>query len=668
MSSDARSEIAIPVPPPRRRGSSRYPPMPTSSPPFYDPNGTGTAGISSAAGSRPRTSKDPVRSARSPGLGAQVPGTASGSTSAPEQREKGGPAPEYREKGPGYRERRRLPVQGHPEYEVIVNRQQQQQHQPFPQQRERRPQLQQGSGQFVNHGSGDPNVNLNPGFALPHGEHHQRPEHHHRSEHRTHTTHTHHRSRTTSQTQALAPIYQREPPHIIVQGPEGQHHESHHRRRAHSQSPGQQPPQYEPRQESRSHSREHQSHSHSREHQSRSHSREHQNRSHSREHQNQPPRRPRTTSSSRYIDHAAHVQHSPLPEPVLLPQPADRQSPPRYPTQQGQGQRQHAYPEPPAEARRIRRQTLPGGQVLDQTYQYSKCTGRKRALFVGINYKGLPNELEGCVNDAKNMCKFMMNRHGYKAEDIVLLTDDSEHARQLPTKKNITDAMRWLVRGAKAHDSLFFHYSGHGGQTRDLDGDEIDGYDEVIFPVDYLTAGHLVDDEMNKLLVRRLPRACRLTAVFDSCHSGTALGTFNHCHSYAGSYLSISRFGLCGISTYTFAHNAHTKPFGQYHSNGRLKGHQVMAGARVSKATEGDVISFSACKDDQTSADTQEQGVAVGAMSYAFMLSLHQNPNQSYTGLLKSIREILIRKYSQKCQLSSSHPIIPRKICTLDKN
>lgn len=36
--------------------------------------------------------------------------------------------------------------------------------------------------------------------------------------------------------------------------------------------------------------------------------------------------------------------------------------------------------------------------------------------------------------------------------------------------------------------------SGHGGQTRDLDGDEIDGYDEVIFPVDYLTAGHIVDD------------------------------------------------------------------------------------------------------------------------------------------------------------------------------
>ena len=55
--------------------------------------------------------------------------------------------------------------------------------------------------------------------------------------------------------------------------------------------------------------------------------------------------------------------------------------------------------------------------------------------------------------------------------------------------------MQWLVRGAAPNDSLFFHCkflygltfgliieknvdSGHGGQTKDLDGDEDDGYDE----------------------------------------------------------------------------------------------------------------------------------------------------------------------------------------------
>lgn len=185
------------------------------------------------------------------------------------------------------------------------------------------------------------------------------------------------------------------------------------------------------------------------------------------------------------------------------------------------------------------------------------------------------------------------------------------------------DAMRWLVKGARCHDALFFHYSGHGGQTKDLDGDEIDGFDEVIFPVDYARAGHIVDDDLHKILVKSLPQGCRLTAVFDSCHSGTALDL----------------------------------PF-VYHSNGRLKGHQVNSSFRMAKSTPADVISWCACKDDQTSADTTEAGEAVGAMSYAFMHSLKQNPNQSYAQLLKSVRDILRKRYSQKSQLSSSHPIV----------
>lgn len=36
---------------------------------------------------------------------------------------------------------------------------------------------------------------------------------------------------------------------------------------------------------------------------------------------------------------------------------------------------------------------------------------------------------------------------------------------------------------------------GHGGQTEDLDGDEDDGNDEVIYPVDFKKAGHIVDDQ-----------------------------------------------------------------------------------------------------------------------------------------------------------------------------
>jgi hypothetical protein len=64
---------------------------------------------------------------------------------------------------------------------------------------------------------------------------------------------------------------------------------------------------------------------------------------------------------------------------------------------------------------------------------------------------------------------------------------------------------------------------GHGGQTKDLDGDEEDGYDEVIYPVDFRTQGHIVDDEMHRIMVQSLRPGVRLTAIFDSCHSGSAL-------------------------------------------------------------------------------------------------------------------------------------------------
>ena len=40
----------------------------------------------------------------------------------------------------------------------------------------------------------------------------------------------------------------------------------------------------------------------------------------------------------------------------------------------------------------------------------------------------------------------------------------------------------------------FLHYSGHGGQVVDLDGDETDGMDNCIFPLDHAQTGVIIDD------------------------------------------------------------------------------------------------------------------------------------------------------------------------------
>ena len=57
---------------------------------------------------------------------------------------------------------------------------------------------------------------------------------------------------------------------------------------------------------------------------------------------------------------------------------------------------------------------------------------------------------------------------------------------------------RWLVKGAKAGDSLFMHYSGHGGSVKDHTGDEEDQKDETMVPVDYAKSGQIKDDEILK--------------------------------------------------------------------------------------------------------------------------------------------------------------------------
>lgn len=49
------------------------------------------------------------------------------------------------------------------------------------------------------------------------------------------------------------------------------------------------------------------------------------------------------------------------------------------------------------------------------------------------------------------------DRLGFRSRDIIRLTDEARDPRNLPTRQNILGAIRWLVRGAHKHDSLFFH-------------------------------------------------------------------------------------------------------------------------------------------------------------------------------------------------------------------
>ncbi|KAK6443578.1 Ca(2+)-dependent cysteine protease [Oleoguttula sp. CCFEE 5521] len=206
------------------------------------------------------------------------------------------------------------------------------------------------------------------------------------------------------------------------------------------------------------------------------------------------------------------------------PQPYGGYGPPGGqpgPAPHAQAMHNTGYGQPPPPPQQM--QSFGQGAPQGYSFQYSNCTGRRKALLIGVNYFGQRGQLRGCINDVKNMSSYLNGYFGYKREDMVCLTDDQQSPMSQPTKANILRAMHWLVKDARPNDSLFFHYSGHGGQTKDLDGDEDDGYDEVIYPVDFREAGHIVDDEMHRIMVAPLQPGVRLTAIFDSCHSGSAL-------------------------------------------------------------------------------------------------------------------------------------------------
>lgn len=101
---------------------------------------------------------------------------------------------------------------------------------------------------------------------------------------------------------------------------------------------------------------------------------------------------------------------------------------------------------------------------------------------------------------------------------------------------------------------------------------------------------------------------------------------------------------------------------------------------KQTRTSGADVVMLSGCKDSQTSADATEAGKATGAMSYAFVKVLDevswlcvqcgegrkrtdrahnhdQFPQLTYQQMLNATRDVLVSKYSQKPQLSSSHPM-----------
>jgi hypothetical protein len=141
----------------------------------------------------------------------------------------------------------------------------------------------------------------------------------------------------------------------------------------------------------------------------------------------------------------------------------------------------------------------------------------KRALLFGINkYKSVP-KLQGSLNDIETMRQILITRWGFSEKYITMVTDEAA------TRAGILAAFEQLVKETGPNDTVYVHYSGHGSQVEDLNGDEPEDHlDETLVPQDGRSGDvrDITDDELDAIFARL--RAKTAMIVLDSCHSGTA--------------------------------------------------------------------------------------------------------------------------------------------------
>ena len=184
-------------------------------------------------------------------------------------------------------------------------------------------------------------------------------------------------------------------------------------------------------------------------------------------------------------------------------------------------------------------------KTIRNIFQFNANDNGKRALIIANSAYDKVNTGWNPIN-AKNdvpLMKAALMHQGFAEKNITVLHDG--------TKQQIMDAFKTLEKSItdQSGDAIVIHFSSHGQQITDDNGDEIDGLDEAIIPVDacvsnkyknYDGSKHLRDDEIGEALNairKRVGPKGNVFLVMDACHSGTSsrgMGTARGTHLIFG--------------------------------------------------------------------------------------------------------------------------------------
>lgn len=174
------------------------------------------------------------------------------------------------------------------------------------------------------------------------------------------------------------------------------------------------------------------------------------------------------------------------------------------------------------------------------------------------------------------------------------------------TKAGISKALNVLASQCKVGDIVYLHFSTHGQPFEDLSGDEDDGWDESIVPVDapiefikgkYEGENHLIDDELHEYCTKirkAIGTKGMLYVVIDACHAGKAS---------MGIKEDVIRGTKAGFTR-----------SGKYYRPQKIeKGNYYNI---PSSPTLGKVVFIEACRSYQVNKEIVENGKYYGALSY----------------------------------------------------
>lgn len=233
----------------------------------------------------------------------------------------------------------------------------------------------------------------------------------------------------------------------------------------------------------------------------------------------------------------------------------------------------------------------------------------KKALLIGINYKGTEDELRGCINDIKNIESILINNCDYLKENIKILTEEHDI---IPNRSNMEKYINWLVSNCIQGDTLIFYYSGHGSYINDQNKDESDGKDEVLIPLDYEKNGIITDDWLYNNMIMQVPIGVKLWGFTDCCHSGTLV-------DLRYNYKSLCKYKKGKIE----------KGIAYIPSDWT---DQYLFNIEKSKIVQGTINFFSGSLDSQTAADARINETFQGAFTYCLLEFLKTNLQRMSNG------------------------------------